>query len=205
MVQPSAVSGRPAPPQPGMVGRRRGGRRGGCRAGIHGQVAFHGGKGPGGDRRSGEAAARARAGGRDRRPDHAAAGATGHSHGGHAARLRPGDDHAQGRRASHGNVSRRRPVVRPGEPLLQVDRTNYENAVAEAEKTLGAELAKLSLGLDDLSKQRPDVHKLPGQVRGRIDHLDVKTLPAVVRAMRNRAACRESARPPDQADRQCVG
>ncbi len=75
-------------------------------------------------------------------------------------------------------------IVRPGEPLLQVDRTNYENAVAEAEKALGAELAKLSLGLDDLSKQRPDVRKLPAQVRGQLDRLDVKTLPAVVRATR---------------------
>jgi membrane fusion protein, multidrug efflux system len=76
-------------------------------------------------------------------------------------------------------------VVHPGEPLLQVDRTNYENAVAEAEKALGAELAKLSLGLDDLSKQRPEVRKLPADVRRRLDRLDVKLLPAVIRAARS--------------------
>jgi RND family efflux transporter MFP subunit len=76
-------------------------------------------------------------------------------------------------------------VVRPDEPLLQVDRTNYENAVAEAEKALGAELAKLSLSLEDQSKKRPEVRKLPAQVRAQLDRLDVKTLPAVVRATRS--------------------
>lgn len=76
-------------------------------------------------------------------------------------------------------------VVKPGQPLLQVDRTNYEKALAEAEKALGLELAKLGIDLELLRGKGSDLHKLPGQVRTRLEGFKVEDLPAVVRAARN--------------------
>lgn len=76
-------------------------------------------------------------------------------------------------------------VVKPGQPLLQVDRTNYENALVEAEKALGLELAKLGTDLETLRGKEADLHKLPGQVRVRLEGFKVQDLPAVIRAARN--------------------
>lgn len=76
-------------------------------------------------------------------------------------------------------------VVKPGQPLLQVDRTNYEKALAEAEKALGLELAKLGVDPEALRGKGADLRKLPGQVRASLDGFKVQALPAVVRASRN--------------------
>jgi len=76
-------------------------------------------------------------------------------------------------------------VVKPGQPLLQVDRTNYEKALAEAEQALGLELAKLGIDLVTLRDKEANLHKLPGQVRVRLEGFKVQELPAVIRAARN--------------------
>jgi RND family efflux transporter MFP subunit len=85
-------------------------------------------------------------------------------------------------------------IVEPGEPLLQVDRTNYERAREEAEKALAAELAKLAINLDELGPTS-ERGKLPALVRSRLERLSVKDLPAVVKAARAERQAR------DQRDR----
>lgn len=54
-------------------------------------------------------------------------------------------------------------VVRPGEALLEVEETDYRLAVAEAQRALEAELAKL--GLTELPPKEFDVGSLPTVVR----------------------------------------
>jgi RND family efflux transporter MFP subunit len=81
-------------------------------------------------------------------------------------------------------------IVGPGERLLQVDRTNYQKAVAEAENALAAELAKLAIALDE-----PEPHKIPALVRSRLERLSIQELPAVVKAARSERQAR------DQRDR----
>lgn len=76
-------------------------------------------------------------------------------------------------------------VVKPGQPLLQVDKTNYEKALAEAEQALGLELAKLGMDLESLRGKGADLRKLPGQVRAQLEGFKTESLPAVVRASRS--------------------
>lgn len=75
-------------------------------------------------------------------------------------------------------------VVKPGQRLLQVDRTNYEKALAEAEHALGLELSKLGVDLATLREKETDIRKLPELVRAQLRDLKAQELPAVVRAAR---------------------
>jgi len=56
-------------------------------------------------------------------------------------------------------------VVRPGEPLLEIERIDFELAVDEGRRGLQSELAKL--GLEELPKGPLDIEQLPSVVRAR--------------------------------------
>lgn len=72
-------------------------------------------------------------------------------------------------------------VVRPGEPLLEIDDTDYRMAVEENERALELELAKL--GLKDLPPENFDVNELPSVVRAKLTENNMSAVLERIRAL----------------------